>query len=463
MRNVLILAIEFAPYNTPGAFRTIYFTKYLADHGYRPVVLTVKPATGNKDFQKRHDPNLLDLLSKETIVHYLQLEDYSYSKNKLVAKFQMYFKTEDRFTIFWKKTVEQFFPEAIKKYKPVLIYTTCPFNSLANFSVDLSKQYDLPLVLDMRDNWSQWVISPYSTFLHYFAALKREKRAFLNATKIITVTPELKNIFLSVNKSIPKDKITVIPNGYDTDFDFGKEVHFQGLNHRTQKIVITYVGSYYYDPKMHADMFTPWYKKRYHKVLQYAPVKENWLYRSPYFFFLALKSLFELSPELKNSIEFHQIGNCPRWLEQMVAEFNLTDNFVNVGFIPKSELQKKLQASDFFLGTAVKVEDGLDYAIASKTFDYLSVYKPLLSFTVAGAQSTFTDNSNCGFVFNPDEPVENAHKLKEIFKNGTTLKLNKSYLEKFNRKNTAKMLSGVFDEILEGGKVPLSNMQQGQK
>lgn len=461
MRNVLILAIEFAPYNTPGAFRTIYFTKYLVEFGYRPIVLTVKPPEGNKEFEKRYDENLLHLLSEKTVVHQLQLEDYSYSSQKIVGALQMFLKTEDRYAKFWKKSVEKFLPEAIKKYSPELLYTTCPFNSLANFSVNVSKQYKLPLVLDMRDNWSQWVISPYATYYHYWSARKRERRAFLNASRVVTVTQELKNIFLSVNSSIMEDKITVIPNGYDFDVDFNKSLEFKGGSEVEEKIIISYVGSYYYDPKMHTDMFTPWYKKRYHKVLQYSPVKENWLYRSPYFFFLALKFLFELSPELKNRIEFHQIGKCPSWLEQMVAEFNLTDNFVNVGFIPKSELQAKLQSSDFFLGTAVKVEEGLDYAIASKTFDYLSVYKPILSFTVAGAQSSFTEDSNCGLVFNPDELEENARKLEEIFKQGISLRLNKSYLEKFHRKNTAKMLSGVFDEIIESSKAPLSKKHIG--
>ena len=448
MKNVLILAIEFAPYNTPGAFRTIYFSKYLVKHGYRPIVLTVEPPTENKLFEARRDDNLSKLLSEETIVHYLPLEDYSYAKNWAVAKLQMYFKTQDRFTKFWKRSVEEFLPKAMAEYKPELVYTTCPFFSLANFSVDISNRYKIPLVLDMRDNWSQWVISPYASFFHYLAALKREKRAFLEAAHILTVTPELKNIFLAVNKSIKEDKITVIPNGYDFDLDFEKKIKFDGLENSTGKIVISYVGSYYYDPKMHRDMYTPWHQKKGHKMLQYSPVKENWLYRSPYFFFLALQALFKLSPELKSQIEFHQIGKCPKWLVEMVKEFDLSANFVHVGFIPKNELVEKLEASDFFLGTSVKVEGGLDYALASKTFDYLSAYKPILSFTDEGSQSNFIKNSNCGVLFNPDNPHENALKLKRIFENGICLQLNKEYTQQFNRKMTANKLAEVFNQVI---------------
>ncbi len=69
-----------------------------------------------------------------------------------------------------------------------------------------------------------------------------------------------------------------------------------------------------------------------HKWLNYYPQNENWSYRSPKYFLLSLQNLLEKHPELKDKISFELIGNQPKWLAEMLAEYGLSENFVSHGF-----------------------------------------------------------------------------------------------------------------------------------
>lgn len=449
MINLLVLTIEFAPYQSTGAFRTIYFTKYLEKYGIRPIVITIEPDKSIERFKSSYNPKLNDLLGVETVVFRSRLRDYSYSKLPILSKLQQYFKIHDRYTKFWKRAVLNDIPKIIEEYSPQAVFTSLPFFSQADLAVEISKKYNLPLILDMRDNWSKWCISPYSTYFHYYLTYNKERKAFKAASKIISVTDELQEIFIKSHPNIDAKKFTVIPNGYDGDIDFNKKVSFKGNIDKNSKVTIAYVGSYYYNPKMHKDMMTPRYKKLNHKVFQYSPVRENWLYRSPYFFLKTLRAVLDMRPELESKVSFSHFGDVPSWLIEMIKEFNLEKIFKAKGFVSYHKLNQELKNVDFFLSTAVKVEGGNDYALASKTFEYIKFNKPILAFTPKGAQSKFIRNSNSGVIFNPDDEIKvNAQKMIGIIEEGISCEINKEFLQEYTRKNQALKLAKALKCIL---------------
>lgn len=449
MVNVLFLVIEYAPYQTTGAYRTIFFTKYLNRHGIRPIVLTIKAPDNSKEYQNKLNEAMLNDIGEDTVLIQAELKDLSYSKNRIIAKLQQYFKIHDRYTKFWKEAVMEKLPSIMEEYKPKAIYTSVPFFSQASLAVNISKNYNLPFILDLRDNWSKWSIGPYASYIHYFLTFLKERRALAHAKKLITVTEELKDVFVSSHSLSLEEKFEVIPNGFDAQIDLESNVQFSKLlPAQDRKVKIAYVGNYYYDPQKHHDMYLPWYKKSPHKIIQYRAARENWLYRSPYFFLKTLEGLFKNFSEYKDKIIFQHYGSMPAWLSNMLSDMDLLNNFEEKGFLPKEELDKEIESADFFLGTSVKVENGKDYAIASKTFDYLAVKKPVLAFVTEGAQRSFIERSNCGIVFDPDELEENIQKMNEILKFGLELELNKDYVRSFERKHTAEKLGKVFQKLL---------------
>src|SRR5262245_20092728 len=63
-RTVLLVAWYFPPIAGAGSFRTMRFARYLADFGWRPVVLSVDPQRS----QERVDPELLLQVPDSTLV-----------------------------------------------------------------------------------------------------------------------------------------------------------------------------------------------------------------------------------------------------------------------------------------------------------------------------------------------------------------------------------------------------------
>ena len=183
-------------------------------------------------------------------------------------------------------------------------------------------------------------------------------------------------------------------------------------------------------------------------MLQYTPVKEDWLYRSPYFFLLTLNKLFEKTPAMRKSIKFTHYGHTPSWLNEMVEELNLGDIFEAKGFYKYEDLKKELNDTDLFLSTSMKVENGEDYAIGSKTFDYISYYKPILGFVTKGAQADFLKQSNTGIIIDPDNIEGAVMILSNILKNGLELNLNSSYLKEFSRVKSTEKLANHFHNLL---------------
>jgi hypothetical protein len=449
MRNILFVAIEFEPYQTTGAFRSLYFVKYLRRFDINPIVLTIGPNKHDSQLNALRNSELTNIISNDIQVYRPVLEDYSSSKNKFLEAFQMYFKVLDRFGNSWEDNVFNLLPQIIREHQPELIYVSCPPFSAGVISAKISKKFNLPLLVDMRDGWSKWGVTPFATYLHYRLTLSLERKVFQQATRVVTVTKQLADIFKKTHSFLNTTNTVVIPNGYDHKIDLERKIVFKGLREEDRVINITYIGSFYYTPKNHADLFTPWFKKKGHRKLQYTPVKEDWLYRSPYYFLLTLSHLFEKYPELRERVRFTHYGHKAEWLKSMVDEMKLGDIFIGKGFYNFEDLKQELNDTDLFLSTSMKVEDGEDYAIGSKTFDYISHYKPILGFVTPGAQTEFILNSKTGIIFNPDKIEESVYKLVMLLNDGVESKFNAAYLQNFQRVKLTERLAATIHEMIE--------------
>ncbi|MCH7658920.1 MAG: hypothetical protein IIB05_11465 [Bacteroidetes bacterium] len=93
--------------------------------------------------------------------------------------------------------------------------TTLPPFSSGKFAVQISKRFDLPLLIDMRDGWAKWCISPYGSRIHYYLTYLEEKEIFKHASAVTTVTPQLLDVFRKTHPEIDTRKFLVITNGYD--------------------------------------------------------------------------------------------------------------------------------------------------------------------------------------------------------------------------------------------------------
>ena len=441
MTKVLFIAYQFPPLNVGGSFRPLKFVKYFNDFQIEPFIITLDP----KDYAKVYknfntDYNLLNEIKdvKKKIIH-IPTENLLAAKNKISSYFNF---TKGKEAKFWKKNFFKITQKLIEQntFKAIII-TAPPFSVIA-LAVKLAKKNNLPLIIDMRDSMSMWVYSPYATYLHFFITKTKEKYWFKNAYKIIAVTKEMIEDWKKIHKHCKIEKFQVIPNGFDENIAFDKIILKP-----THKLTIGYIGSFYYNPENRKLIFQPKNEKKWHRKLQYVPRKEDWLYRSPFFFFKTLHYLFEKKPELKNKIFVKFAGNKPKWLIEMIENFKLQNNVELVGFLSSDALQKFKNQCDAWLSTSVKIPEGRDYCIAGKTFDYITDRKPIFAFVSEGAQKDFLINSGMAVIFDPDNIQQAAEKLENILHYGITLEPNKSFLERYHRKFLTKKLADIIHSL----------------
>jgi hypothetical protein len=445
--TVLFLAVEYPPLNTAGVFRSLKFTKYLPSYGVKPIVITLDSSAASTIFGCGSDPALLDDIPEQVEIIRVECGDIGIQSTGRIRRFlRIYFQIEDAIGRAWREPLMQRVSALIEKHRPQVLYVSLPPFSAGRLAMAIAKRHRLPLIVDMRDGWSQWRVGPFASWLHYYLTVRRE-RALLNAAAaLITVTRQLAAMFAHTHPRIPVQHIQVIPNGYDFELCLPQKIEIARRD-AASRVVIGYVGSFHYEPDKRQAHFTPWWRKRLHRKLQYSANKEDWLYRSPHFFMRALARLFERRPELQAVVAFEVMGSNASWLTEMAEALGVGRNCTFHDRASYAEVLQFQARCDAFLCTSVKVSKGEDYAIASKTFDYLRYAKPILGFVTRGAQSEFLAESGVSLLCNPDEVDESSYALERLVQGDFVLTPNIEFLARFHRRVLTSELADTIKRV----------------
>jgi glycosyltransferase involved in cell wall biosynthesis len=444
MHHIILFAFEFPPLMNGGVFRPLYFAKYLHQHGYRPVIITINKAQLEQRWpNSKFDHNLLnELKSSDYIIEEIEY-DILLMHDSLLNPYQ---HSLDLRPV--KVGFEKISRMVMDKYNPKAVMATSPPFSILKIALDFARKNSLPFIADLRDHWSLWCYRPYRSYFHYLNTLFTERQILKKSDLIITTSEVTTKDLVNWHK-LNSEKVCTIHNGYDVPIKFTEKI---GLLPKT-KIRIVYVGSFYYVPSFQGFINNPWYKRiskgiKQDYLFQYVPRKEDWLYRSPYYFFKTISKLKTLMPDIKDKIEIVFAGKKDNWFDDMVAQFDLSDIIQHTGFLTHKESLELQQGADLLLITSAKIKDAQDYSIAGKTFEYFAMQKPILGFVCDGAQKNILEQSQMAIICNPDETEESAIKLKAIITNGITLSPNKGFIESFRRNNTTKLLADKLNNLL---------------
>lgn len=448
---VLFLLMEFPPVNTTGNYRSLKFIKNLPSHGIEPIVVTFIESEGAKIFNAKIDVSLLSNIPEECTIYRIKCneEKKSIFPEKLKEFLRIYFSIKDTLAERWKPNLLKEIEKIISKHKPNIIYTSLPPFSSGLLAYEISKKYDIPYILDMRDLWSHFGNGPLGSKIHYLLTLREERKIFSNAIKVIGVTPQMITTMQSVNHMIDPQRFTYISNGFDINL---KELQSFSSGPFYKKIIIGYVGSFYYDPISRNNSILPWYKKRIgYKMLQYSPSKQDWLYRSPFYFFKVISKIIKEHPEVGNLIYIEFIGKRHLWLDEMIKEFNLSDRVTSHGFVTQNESFQLQNRWDVLLATSEKIIGEEHYCLPSKIFNYINLNKPILGFVTPGIQKEFIEKSGLGLVCDPDDVQTSTNIILGLLKNRQKFYPNINYLKDFHVELLTKKLSDIFRSNVQSG------------
>lgn len=440
--KILMLCIEFPPVNTTGNYRSAGFARFLCNNNVETFVFTATVDTLEKAFNKKPDSSLLKGLEKAKIHRFPIAAIKPFWTKGIGDKIRIWWNISDKIDKRWyfgenKKKIDAI----ISEEKPDVLYVSLPPFSMARTAIAISKKFKIPLVTDMRDAWSLWVSLPFSTRFHYKKVRRVERQLFEQSKLVLAVTPELVEDFREQHSHINPEKFVTIFNGYD-DLNLKQEEVIQ----KDSLYRIGYTGSFYYHPDSENVMDEKWYKRSGLKKLYYTPRKEQWKYRSPFFFLKTMSILLEKTPELKSKLVFEYVGAAPHWLNSMVDELGLKHNFISHGFVSKKEVLKIQNSWDATLATSEKVKDGQHFCLPSKLFDIVNSKKRILAFLTPGSQLNFLKNYRQTVFFKPDEFDDNVLKLKDLIENNNVNFEADELSKSFHRENTAKQF---YEELMK--------------
>ena len=212
--------------------------------------------------------------------------------------------------------------------------------------------------------------------------------------------------------------------------------------------VIGYVGTFYYSPDARVAMMLPWWRKPPHRMIQYSPRKEDWLYRSPWFFFQAVARLLADHPEYKSRLRIRFAGYKPDWIDAQVERFGLGGSVEFLGPLDHTASLNFQSDCDALLLTSSKVIGGSDYSIAGKTFEYFSMRKPIIGFVAEGAQKEILLESGLAVICDPDKPAESARQLNKLISGRIRLQPNTALLKTLHRRELTRKLAEVMREAV---------------
>lgn len=424
MKKAIIISYFFPPANSVASPRVQAFAENLKKFNIDPVIFT-RHWNGNEnewtDFLKDNHHQPLVAENKMFTVYRLPYQSNSkFEKNSsitkpirklyhfinpAIGKFNIEVNAYKCFYNFLNNHLSQ-------NYYDVIIISAPPFNTV-RLGYELSKKFNIPLVLDLRDIW-QGLLVPQNSVpdlkTKYFLYFNRHyaRKWFASAKLITTVSQPLAEEI----KFVTGKQAEVITNGFE-------EKYFSELKPKNQNQLFnfTVVGTIY--PKQNIQILIDGLKK-----------------------FKANNSIEKIK---LNFIGLKTIADVAKKIEQSLTEFNM----LVTGKIPRHDALQFLADAHILFYPGWKGHKGI---YSTKIFEYLGARKNIL---VAPGDDDVIDDllktTNAGNVAN--SPEEFYHHLTTAYRqwqtNGTIeyLGIEKEIL-KYSRENqTEKFAREILNAI----------------
>jgi glycosyltransferase involved in cell wall biosynthesis len=411
MKKVLAVAYHYPPVGGGGVFRTLKFTKYLSQFGFRPYVLTVK----NSMYTPK-DPSLVrDIPPDVEIIATFSFEHRLLRASRLLNISPEWFFIPDT-NVGWLPFAIRAGRKIIPQENIDVIYVTAPIWTSLLIGYLLKKKTKKPLVVDFRDPWT---INPYHkspTKLHAKIDNCLERRVMTIADYVITVSQPYKRRLIEKYPFL-KNKTEVIMNGFDPDdFKYLKRQSFQG------KLKIVHTGSLY-------------------------------SLRSPKNFLFALHELFQEKPALRKEIEVQFIGNYGKEAPMIVNNLGLNDSVKCIRYMSHKKCLELLVNSHILLLIIASEGTKTSGIVTGKLFEYLFSGRPILAIaSKENIAASIVQSANAGLVVSSnEEAIKNA--ILELYEKWAKGKLvattEMAEINKYNRKVLTHKLAEIFEKVTQ--------------
>lgn len=410
MKKILMIAYHYPPVGaSSGVHRTLKFSQYLLEFGWKPIILTVHPRVYSA---VNHD-QLADIPEN---VHVSRAFALDISKHlSLFGAYPEIIAMPDRWNTWWLGGVLEGI-RLIKKHNPDVIWATFPIATAHLIGLTLSRLSGLPLIADYRDSMTEEYYPENRTRRGLYRWI--EKKVVQQCKKAIFTTPGTKNMYIDRYQNLDHVKWLVIENGFDEE-KFEK-IAVNDNRKAGEKLVFIHSGLLY-------------------------PSERN-----PMHFFEAISDLKKCGEINSGNIEIRlrASGNEEEY-ERITREKNIDDI---ISFLPSISYSKALEEMLSADGLLLFQAENCNHQIPAKIYEYIRAKKPIFAMTdPAGDTADVLKTIGIGTIAILDSKDDIKKKLKEFMeqvRNKTALVANDVTIAKFSRRSGAEKLARVLDGVV---------------
>lgn len=404
-RNVLVISYYFPPMGLSGVQRTLKFVKYLPEFGWNPIVLTTHPKSYyafDKDLQQEIDESIIKVYrtgepGKEKVKSFPS----NYVFQNLIRFIASFFLQPDT-KIFWKKKAIELGRKILSENKVDVIFATAPPFTDFLVAQQLSKEFNIPFVVDYRDIWIDNPFHFYPTYFHKLYVRKLEENILKEASRIVVTFRGTKDVLLTHYPFLKSDEVVILPHGFDSkDFE-----QFKDVKPDPKKFVVTHSGLFQdnRNPKYFLKAFAKFVETRNDGV-----TKEAWF-----------------------------IGIMRKSHLRYIRKYNLEGNVKLFGYQPHNEVVRLLKLSNLLW---LMYEDNV--RSPGKLYEYFAARKPILICAPDGYMKSLDLESEAAIGVGPrdvDGILRALNTFYDLWKSDSLPAPSEEFLQKFDRKSITESL-----------------------
>jgi hypothetical protein len=250
MKKILMIVFHYPPVQgSSGVHRTLNFSRYLPEHGWQPIVLTVACSA-----HAAIDPAQEARIPASVRVERAFALD---SARHLCVRgaYPRYLALPDRWISWWPAGVIKGL-QLIRRHRPQVIWSTYPIATAHLIALSLHRMTGVPWVADFRDPMTEKDPATGEEFPSD-PLIRRvngwiERPTIRHCSKAVFTTPGTAEMYANRFPDVPHTRWAVIPNGYDEHSFKTVQSTIQGKRDRSGPIVLVHSGLLYLharDPK----------------------------------------------------------------------------------------------------------------------------------------------------------------------------------------------------------------------
>jgi len=402
-KTALIIAYYYPPTNNGGVQRPASFAKYLPLYGYRPIVITCqtpKARNSEKGILRVCDPGI-ELTTTGGIKSLVF---------RGIRKVLFKLGILPGYLYWWYKEVLKSVESVMDEYSPDIILATFPPQENLMIGMEISKRYNIPLILDFRDGMVFEALG-VEPFLVKWRCRQLERQFVNRSAGVISVTDPITDYF---NEYYPGCNTSTISNGFDPE----EWVDIKKIN-LGDKINIVYTGRLSFSEQ--------------------GRTIES-----------LIKTIDSLNKDEKKRLCLHMVGDFSEQEKALIYNTLKPESVNFVGFVDrKMALQYQYSADLLLLVTSL----GQRSVATGKLFEYLAAGRPIFALTEGTAAEDIINRTGNGICINPNDIEGIIRQLKKIinmYPNVDFYKPIPEEIAKYDRKLLTKQLADVFDQVLDG-------------